>query len=80
LHLQALQAPVPPNECYHRLLELANQPNVDLTINDVTGKKRIEKLAQSTQVPLDLKELEAGIYFLEVHTKTGVQIKKISKN
>jgi hypothetical protein len=69
-----------PNPVIDQLYIQANQPNVDLTISDVTGKKRIEKLAQSTQVPLDLKELEAGIYFLEVHTKTGVQIKKISKN
>lgn len=68
-----------PNPVINKLYLKTNQPNVDVTISDVTGKKRIEKLAQSTQIPIDLDELETGIYFIEIVTNTGVQIQKINK-
>ena len=69
--------PVPATEKLNVRLE--NTTLATLVIRDLMGKIVLQKENASAQEELSIEELTPGIYILEIHTATGVQVSRIVK-
>ncbi len=71
-----------PNPVAEQLtIQLSNQVKAEkwLTIYGSEGRVHLTQRMNSIREIVDLSRLESGVYFLKIHSNTGVSIKKIIK-
>jgi hypothetical protein len=66
------------------VVNISNNDNVvfsNVTINDINGRTvKTMKVNNLTEVQLDVNELSAGVYFMNITTDSGIAVKKFIKN
>lgn len=66
------------------VVNISNNDNVVFTnvaINDINGRTvKTMKVNNLTEVQLDVNELSAGVYFMNITTDSGIAVKKFIKN
>lgn len=68
----------------NNLVTISNNDNITLTnvdINDINGRTvKTMKVNNLSEVQLNVAELSAGVYFMNINTDSGIVVKKFIKN
>lgn len=68
----------------NNVVNISNNDNITLTnvdINDINGRTvKTMKVNNLSEVQIDIAELSAGVYFMNINTDSGIAVKKFIKN
>jgi len=68
----------------NNVVNISNNYNITLTnvdINDINGRTvKTMKVNNLSEVQMDVTELSAGVYFMNINTDSGIAVKKFIKN
>lgn len=68
----------------NNVVNISNNYNITLTnvdINDINGRTvKTMKVNNLSEVQIDVTELSAGVYFMNINTDSGIAVKKFIKN
>lgn len=68
----------------NNVVNISNNDNITLTnvaINDINGRTvKTMKVNNLSEVQMDVTELSAGVYFMNIDTDSGIAVKKFIKN